>query len=210
MTRRIKEPASVAMVAFMAVIIVWSALCTPGKPPVRELPPAMVLDSLRRATRPISRFDGIVKECSDSTGFDWRFISAVIYHESRFKTTVVSRRGAVGLMQLMPSTVRKWGAADPADPRQNVQAGTRYLRYLHGFFDGKAASERECLKFTLAAYNAGHVRVEGFMEQASRKGLDSRYWDNVAGAVKAVPAETVRFVKKVMETYNGYCSSVTR
>jgi len=64
-----------------------------------------------------------------------------------------SKKGAIGLMQLMPTTARDMKISDPYDPEDNIEAGTRYLRYLLNRFDGS-------LKLALAAYNAGPTRVE--------------------------------------------------
>ena len=79
-------------------------------------------------------------------------VASVIMSESKFKNDVHSHRGAMGLMQLMPGTARRFGVADPWDPEQNVHGGVRYLRELLDRFQN--------LKLALAAYNAGEGAVE--------------------------------------------------
>ena len=75
--------------------------------------------------------------------------------ESAYQPDAVSRAGAVGLMQLMPETARRYGVVDSTDPSQNIAGGTAYLRDLHEQFRGD-------LQLVLAAYNAGEEAVERF------------------------------------------------
>jgi soluble lytic murein transglycosylase-like protein len=82
-------------------------------------------------------------------------VAAVVQAESRFKPTARSGAGAVGLMQLVPRTGRWMGARDLTNPVQNIAAGTKYLKYLHGRFDGNETK-------MIAAYNAGEGNVKRF------------------------------------------------
>ena len=81
-------------------------------------------------------------------------IAAVIDVESNWQPHAVSPKGALGLMQLMPDTARKYGAFDPFDAEQNIAAGTRYLTDLMWLFKGD-------LRLVMAAYNAGEGRLVG-------------------------------------------------
>jgi soluble lytic murein transglycosylase-like protein len=85
-------------------------------------------------------------------GLDPALIDAIISVESNYAPQAVSPKGAVGLMQLMPETARRFGVADPRDPGQNIRGGARYLRYLIDIFGGD-------LELVLAAYNAGEGSV---------------------------------------------------
>ena len=105
-----------------------------------------------------------VASASAKTSIDPALIHAVIRVESNYNTRAVSRRGAQGLMQLMPSTARRFNVTNPYDPAQNVLAGAQYLRELHTLFNGN-------MPLILAAYNAGpkavtkyHMRIPPFME----------------------------------------------
>jgi len=82
-------------------------------------------------------------------------VAAVVQAESRFKPTARSGAGAIGLMQLVPRTGRWMGARDLTNPAQNVAAGAKYLKYLHGRFDGNETK-------MIAAYNAGEGNVKRF------------------------------------------------
>lgn len=85
-------------------------------------------------------------------GVDADLVHAVIAVESGYRADAVSPRGAIGLMQLMPATARRFGADDPRDPQANLQAGTRYLRFLLDRFPART-------DLALAAYNAGEGAV---------------------------------------------------
>lgn len=94
----------------------------------------------------------IIKEAADRYGLDEALIAAVIEAESQFNPRAVSRRGAQGLMQLMPDTAASLGVEDPFSPRENIYGGVRHLRSLMDRFDNN-------VPLALAAYNAGHVAV---------------------------------------------------
>ena len=85
------------------------------------------------------------------------FVKSIIRAESGFSPTVVSPKGAIGLMQLMPETAREFGA-DPTVPEQNVEAGTHYLSWLLQRYGKK----RDQMKRTIAAYNAGPGNVDRY------------------------------------------------
>lgn len=110
----------------------------------------------RYDTRLLSRssdYDQIIEHAAASQAIEANLLRAVIVVESGFNSRAVSPRGAVGLMQLMPSTARRFGAADLYDPRQNVAAGASYLKFLINRFGHD-------LRLALAAYNAGEDAVE--------------------------------------------------
>jgi soluble lytic murein transglycosylase-like protein len=81
-------------------------------------------------------------------------VAAMVHTESDFRSTLVSRKSAQGLMQIVPSTARTLGILDPFDPEQNIAAGTKYFRYLLDRFDSETMA--------LAAYNAGEGNVKRF------------------------------------------------
>jgi soluble lytic murein transglycosylase-like protein len=94
----------------------------------------------------------IIKEAATRYGVSEELIAAVIEAESQFYPRAVSRRGAQGLMQLMPATAATLGVEDPFSPRDNIDGGVRHLRTLIDRFDNN-------LPLALAAYNAGEVAV---------------------------------------------------
>jgi soluble lytic murein transglycosylase-like protein len=99
-----------------------------------------------------SIYDPIIERAAASQAIEANLLRAVIVVESGFNSRALSPRGAVGLMQLMPATARRFGASDLYDPRQNVLAGASYLRFLIDRFGHD-------VRLALAAYNAGEEAV---------------------------------------------------
>ncbi len=97
-------------------------------------------------------FDAHIKEAANRYAVSEDLIAAVIEAESQFNARAVSRRGAQGLMQLMPATAATLGVRDPFDPRDNIDGGVRHLRSLMDRFNHD-------LPLALAAYNAGEQAV---------------------------------------------------
>ena len=119
--------------------------------------------------------DWIIYRAGKKSGVDPRFIHAVIKQESRYDPKAVSPVGAQGLMQMMPATAKRFGLKDPFDPTANVEAGTKYLKWLLKRFNGDVT-------LALAGYNAGEGSVDKY---------------------KGIPPynETQNYVKKIVANY---------
>jgi len=122
-------------------------------------------------------FDPLITAAAQRNGLPSALVKAVIATESNFNPRAVSRKGALGLMQLMPETAQDLGVDDPLAPQQNVLGGTRYLRELLDRFGS--------VSHALAAYNAGPGNVD-------------RY-----GGVPPFP-ETRQYVARVLAYYRHY------
>ena len=105
-----------------------------------------------RAVPAQEAYDELIKEAAGLYRIDANLVRAVMRAESSFNPMVVSPAGAQGLMQIMPALAQELGVTDPFDPRQNVMAGTRYLRQL-------LDAHRGNVKLALASYNAGPGNV---------------------------------------------------
>jgi soluble lytic murein transglycosylase-like protein len=99
------------------------------------------------------QYDSIIEKAALSASVEPNLLRAVIVVESGFNSRAVSKRGAVGLMQLMPATAMRFGVTNPFDPRENVHGGARYLKFLIDRFGHD-------VRLALAAYNAGEDAVE--------------------------------------------------
>lgn len=113
------------------------------------------LSLIKNDTATNGKIDDIIKKAAQLYQIPEKLIRSVIQHESNFNPNAVSRSGASGLMQLMPSTARSMGAENIFDPEQNILAGSKYLRNLMDKYDGN-------IGLTLAAYNAGPGNVDKF------------------------------------------------
>lgn len=99
--------------------------------------------------------DLVIFHAAERYGVDPRLVHAVIWKESKYKPQARSHVGAQGLMQLMPATARRFGCTDANDEASNVDAGTKYLRWLLKRFNGD-------VQLALAAYNAGEGSVDRY------------------------------------------------
>lgn len=127
------------------------------------------------------QIQSLINQTAGRFQIDPKLVNAVIRVESGFDPHAVSRKGAEGLMQLIPATAERFGVADPFDSRQNIQGGVSYLRYLLDRFNGS-------VPLSLAAYNAGENRVDR------------------DGGIPAIP-ETVNYVRKVTALYRRGAAS---
>ncbi len=107
---------------------------------------------LSGCVRDPKEFESIINSCALEYGVDRSLVKAVIHAESGYNPSAVSRKGAKGLMQLMPKTAQDLKVADSLDPQENIRGGVRYLRFLLDTFKGDVS-------LALAAYNAGLSRV---------------------------------------------------
>ena len=130
------------------------------------------------------KYDPKIKSAAKRHKLPHTLIHAVITAESAYNPNAVSKAGAVGLMQLMPATAKRFGVTDRRDPLESINGGSRYLRLLLDMFDND-------LTLAVAAYNAG--------ENAVKK------YGNKIPPYK----ETQGYVKKVLEYYKRYKKTMT-
>ena len=135
-------------------------------------------------------FESLINAASQRFGVAADLIKAVIQAESSFDPLAVSSAGAKGLMQLMDRTSQSLGVADPFDPAQNIEGGTRYLSALLNKYNGQVA-------VALAAYNAGPGRID-------RLGIttDAQLYEKYG----LLPKETQSYVRKVLALQANYLS----
>jgi soluble lytic murein transglycosylase-like protein len=99
--------------------------------------------------------DLIIFRAGSQQGVDPRLLHAVIWQESKYKVSATSHAGAQGLMQMMPATAKRFNCRDTSDPEANIEAGTKYLRWLLERFNGDVV-------LALAGYNAGEGSVDKY------------------------------------------------
>lgn len=125
-----------------------------------------------------SAYDDIFRNASQAYGVDYKLLKAIAKTESNFNPNAKSSAGAMGIMQLMPSTAKAYGVTDPYNPEQNIMGGARYLRDLLL----RAGGDKN---LALAYYNAGIGNVNN-----NGVGAYQGYIDKVLGNLNTIPAQS--------------------
>jgi soluble lytic murein transglycosylase-like protein len=134
--------------------------------------------SLIQYAKDSNRYDHLISEFCEKYQVDFALIKAMIRAESGFNPYAVSRKGAKGLMQLMPQTALRMNVLNLHNPKENIEGGVRYFKYLLSLFNND-------LRLSLAAYNAG---------------------ENLVSELRSIPPyrETVDYIRRVLIYYQSY------
>ncbi len=179
----------------------------------------------------ISTYDNLFRSISEREGNDWRLLSAIAYHESRFMPSLQSKRGARGIMQIMPSVARQF-QVDPeklGDLKTNIWLANRLLNELAEMMAIPQSTPLEDrLSLLLAAYNGGIGHVSDARRLARAHGANPHSWSDVSHylKLKSDPAyyehevvrngrftgygQTAAYVDDVLNRYARYCRRVAR
>jgi len=150
------------------------------------------------------------KKYGEQYDFDHLMLAALAYQESQLDQSLKSPAGAVGVMQILPSTAndKNVGIPDIHDLDPNIHAGTKYLRFMADtyFAEDSGLDELNRALFTFASYNAGPARVRKLRAEAEEMGLDPKKWfRNVeVVAAKRIGRETVQYVSNIFKYYIAY------
>lgn len=179
----------------------------------------------------ISPYDPLIRSVSERAGNDWRLLCAIAYHESRFTPDIVSRRGARGLMQIMPVVARQFNvpAEEVLDPETNVWLANQLLNRIAEMLRLPAGvPTRDRMSIVLASYNGGIGHVSDARRLARRHGENPDSWEVVARylRLKADPEyyrsdavrygrftgsrQTLAYVRDVLGRYDTYCRIAER
>jgi membrane-bound lytic murein transglycosylase MltF len=149
------------------------------------------------------------KQYADKYDFDWLMVAALAYQESRIDQSKRSPMGAIGVMQVLPST-----AADPnvnipkiEELGNNIHAGVKYLRFIRdNYLEKEQMDEANKTFFTFASYNAGPARIAQLRSEAEKTGYNPSLWfRNVEIiAAKRIGRETVQYVSNIYKYYTAY------
>jgi len=149
------------------------------------------------------------REYGKTYDFDWLMVAALAYQESRIDQSKRSPAGAIGVMQILPSTANdpNVGIPDIHEMEENIHAGVKYLRFIRDqYFEKEPIDDLNKMLFTFAGYNAGPAKVARLRGEARRKGLDPNVWfRNVEIiAAKRIGRETVQYVSNIYKYYTAY------
>jgi membrane-bound lytic murein transglycosylase MltF len=149
------------------------------------------------------------KKYSDRYGFDWLMVAAQGYQESRLEQSARSAAGAVGVMQIRPSTAadKSVNVPDVEELDSNVHAGVKYMRFMMDRYFADAPMDRVNKGlFAFASYNAGPNRIARLREQAAAEGLDPNKWFNNVELVadREIGREAVTYVSNIYKYYVAF------
>ncbi|NOQ75885.1 MAG: transporter substrate-binding domain-containing protein [Crocinitomix sp.] len=154
----------------------------------------------------LSPYDEIIKSESDKIGWDWRLTSAIIYQESKFETWKVSWAGAFGIFQFMPATAAGYGITPESSAEAQIKAGIKKLNKNFQQWLEIIPDSSECVKFTLATFNAGRAHVDDARALCNVYDLDDTIWeDNVSDMIRNLSKPTY-YRDKVVK--HGYCRGI--
>lgn len=174
----------------------------------------------------ISVYDNLIRNISEEEGHDWRLMSAIAYHESRFTPDITSRSGARGLMQIMPSVARQFdvSTAKISDPETNVRLANKLMsKIMSSLRFPEGTPEKDRMSIILASYNSGIGHVNDARRLARLNGENPNSWEVVARylSLKAEPEfyenevvrcgrftgsrQTLAYVDDVIGRYDKYC-----
>ena len=168
----------------------------------------------RNATDPeeLKKFRGtadLFKKYADQYEFDYLMTAALAYQESTLDHNKRSQVGAVGIMQVLPSTAadKNVGITDVDNLESNIHAGTKYLRFLRNrYFNDPGINDLNQTLFSFAAYNAGPAKVAKLRKEAAEMGFNPNVWFNnvEVAAAKRIGRETVQYVSNIYKYYTAY------
>ena len=170
---------------------------------------------LRNAQSPealsdLNNFRTLFIKYGDTYSLDWLLLSAQAFQESQLKQQTVSHAGAVGLMQVLPSTAAAPPISIPEIKNSvdnNVHAGAKYMRYLiDQYFAREEMDSLNKHLFALAAYNAGPGNVRKLRREAREKGMNDNVWFNSVEilAARNIGVEPVQYVSNIYKYYSAY------
>ena len=179
----------------------------------------------------ISAYDNVIRNISEKEGHDWRLMSTIAYHESRFTPDITSRSGARGLMQIMPSVARQFDVPteEVANPETNIWLANKLMsKIMNTLRFPEGTPEKDRMSIILASYNSGIGHVNDARRLARLNGEDPNSWEVVARylQLKAQPEyyeneavkcgrftgsrQTLAYVNDVIGRYDKYCRIARR
>jgi len=151
----------------------------------------------------LSPYDDIIKSESKKIGWDWRLVASIIYQESKFETYKESWAGAFGIFQFMPNTAASYGISPSSSAEDQISAGIEKLNKNYKEWLTEIKDSVECIKFTLATFNAGRAHVDDARALCTVNNLDHCLWENNASLMIKNLSKPTYYKNKVVK--NGYC-----
>ncbi len=151
----------------------------------------------------ISPYDAHFQAHAEAIAWDWELLAAMAFKESRFDSLAVSKVGAQGIMQIMPTTARELGLSPDDAVKDHVRAAAKYLARLDEMWKRAVPDKDQRLRFVLASYNAGPGHIIDAQRLAAKLGLDPKRWEHNVERAVLLKAKPRYFMMPEMK--NGYC-----
>lgn len=192
--------------------------------------PATTVAVKKSGNRSISAYDDMMRRAAAESGHDWRLLSAIAYHESRFNPEAVSKVGAFGLMQIMPRVAEQFNVPqeEAFEPEMNIRLASKLLNKINRSLKlSDSASEEDRLSLMLASYVGGIGHVRDAQRLAAKYSEDPEDWEVVSRylELKGQPEyyedsvvrcgrftgikQTLAYVRNVKSHYDKYCEVAT-
>src|SRR5262249_49710700 len=149
----------------------------------------------------------LFRKYGDRYGFDWLMLAAQGYQESQLDNSRQSHAGAVGVMQVLPTTGKEMQVGDIRQLDPNIHAGVKYLRFMTDrYFKGSAMPSVDRSLSALPTYTAGPAKIARFRKEAKASGLNPDVWFNNVERIAAlrIGRETVQYVSNIFKYYVAY------
>jgi membrane-bound lytic murein transglycosylase MltF len=163
-----------------------------------------------RSPEELKKFQAVVEMFQKYAGkynVDFLLMMAQGYQESRLDQKVKSKVGAVGVMQVMPTTGKELAVGDISQLEPNIHAGVKYMRFMiDRYYKDEPMTPLNKGLFTFASYNAGPARIRQLRQEATKRGLDPNVWFNNVEIIASerIGAETVTYVSNIYKYYVAY------
>ncbi len=175
----------------------------------------------KSSRRSISVYDALIKKYCQKYNLDWRFVSSIIFQETKFNTDLVGMGGSFGIMQLMPETAQHYGLTDTSSVEEQIQAGVKHIASLYKRYPS-ISGEDDRLYVTAAAYNAGSGHLQDAMALCAKYETDSvdnwrmifkylelksqrKYYNDPVVRCGYYPGgHSIKYAKEVMDRYFAY------
>lgn len=192
--------------------------------------PATNVVAKKSGSRSISAYDDMMRRAAAESGHDWRLLSAIAYHESRFNPEAVSKVGAFGLMQIMPRVAEQFNVPqeEAFEPEMNIRLASKLLNKINRSLKlSDSVSEEDRLSLMLASYVGGIGHVRDAQRLAAKHSEDPEKWEVVSRylELKGQPEyyedsvvrcgrftgikQTLAYVRNVKSHYDKYCEVAT-
>jgi membrane-bound lytic murein transglycosylase F len=188
---------------------------------IQPRPSYLQSDSTSQDPSRLSPYDDIIKKHAKQLNWDWRLLASLIYQESNFYSDVVSWRGAIGLMQLMPDVAEKYGITEESSPDEQILAGVKHLLQINKILPSEIPKS-ERIPFMLATYNVGLGHILDARRLAVANNKNPNVWfdhvelellkkhdhtirrDSIVRHGFARGQETIDLVREVVERWQHY------